>query len=60
LEWRCRIEFLGDGTVDVEVFKSDGTIYDASALQAMLATHSDIAADETPSAAAALAGSKSA
>ena len=40
---RWEVEFLQDGTVDVEVFKSDGDFRDATALGPMLAKH--VAAD---------------
>jgi hypothetical protein len=42
---RWEVEFLGDGSVDVEVFRSDGEIRDGSALVAMLRQFSD--ADES-------------
>jgi hypothetical protein len=42
---RWEVEFLNDGTVDVEVFKSDGTIADVAALLPMLAKHGDPDAD---------------
>jgi hypothetical protein len=38
---RWEIEFLEDGSVEVEVFRSDGRIHDASALGDLLARHSD-------------------
>ncbi len=38
---RWEIEFMEDGTVEAEVFKSDGSIRDASAIQELLAKHSD-------------------
>ena len=37
---RWEIEFMKDGTVEAEVFKSDGSIRDASAIQELLARHS--------------------
>ena len=33
---RWEIDYLDDGTIDVEVFRSDGTIHDESALQHLL------------------------
>ena len=42
---RWEVEFLDDGGVDVEVFKSDGQILDAAALGPMLAKHADMHAD---------------
>ena len=38
---RWEVEFLQDGGVDVEVFRSDGQVLDATALGPMLAKHSD-------------------
>jgi hypothetical protein len=38
---RWEIEFFENGSVEVEIFKSDGTIHDASALAELLAKHSD-------------------
>jgi hypothetical protein len=38
---RWEVEFLEDGTVEVEVFTSDGTIRDASALSTLLEKHED-------------------
>jgi len=38
---RWEVEFFEDGIVEVEVFKSDGTIHDALALSQLLAEHSD-------------------
>jgi hypothetical protein len=37
---RWEIEFFEDGTVEAEVFRSDGAIRDASALEELLAKHS--------------------
>jgi hypothetical protein len=37
---RWEIEFIGDGTVEVERFKSDGTIDDESALESLFARFS--------------------
>jgi hypothetical protein len=37
---RWEVEFLEDGTVEVEVFRSDGSIFDSSALADLLAKHS--------------------
>jgi len=38
---RWEVEFFEDGSVEVEVFRSDGTIRDASALTDLLAKHTD-------------------
>ena len=38
---RWEIEFLDDGTVEAEVFRSDGAIFDASSLHALLRRHDD-------------------
>jgi len=38
---RWEIEFLEDGSVEVEVFRSDGQILDAAALASLLGKHSD-------------------
>lgn len=38
---RWEVEFLEDGTVEVEIFKSDGQIHDSTMLQQLLARHSD-------------------
>ena len=38
---RWEVEFLDDGAVDMEVFRSDGTIQDASALAELIARHAD-------------------
>jgi hypothetical protein len=37
---RWEVEFLEDGTVEVEVFRSDGTILDATSLAELLEKHS--------------------
>ena len=37
---RWEVEFMEDGSVEVEVFLSDGTIRDASALADLVAKHS--------------------
>ena len=37
---RWEVEFMEDGSVEVEVFLSDGTIRDASALAELVAKHS--------------------
>lgn len=37
---RWEVEFLEDGTVEAEVFRSDGTIRDSSSLGELLAKHS--------------------
>ncbi|HEY2589810.1 MAG TPA: hypothetical protein VGI81_28965 [Tepidisphaeraceae bacterium] len=39
---RWEVEFLDDGSVEAEVFRSDGTIHDSSALDGLLRRHSDI------------------
>jgi hypothetical protein len=44
---RWEVEFLEDGDIDVEVFRSGGHIDDESALQDLFARHSDA---DTPSA----------
>ena len=36
---RWEIEFLDDGSVEAEVFRSDGTIYDVSVLDHLLDKH---------------------
>ena len=36
---RWEVEFLDDGSVEVEVFRSDGTIHDSSRLSALLERH---------------------
>lgn len=38
---RWEIDFLEDGSVEVEVFRSDGTIHDDSALDHLFAAYSD-------------------
>jgi len=38
---RWEVEFLDDGTVEAEVFRSDGTIHDSSALDDLIRKHSD-------------------
>ena len=38
---RWEIEFLDDGTVEAEVFRSDGVIVDASFLDSLIAKYSD-------------------
>jgi hypothetical protein len=38
---RWEIDVLGDGRVDIEVFKSDGTLYDESMLENMIKDYSD-------------------
>lgn len=37
---RWEVEFLEDGTVEAEVFRSDGTIHDASVLAGLIDRHS--------------------
>jgi hypothetical protein len=39
---RWEVEFLDDGSVEAERFASDGTIYDASALDEILRKNSDV------------------
>ena len=36
---RWEVEFMDDGGVEVEVFRSDGTVHDASFLSELLAKH---------------------
>ena len=50
---RWEVEFLEDGSVEVERFISNGDIYEAEALDALLATYSDV--DEEEEATVALA-----
>ena len=38
---RWEIEFMSDGTVEVERFVSDGTIEDASAIEVLFSNFSD-------------------
>ena len=38
---RWEVEFLDDGSVEAEVFRSDGTIHGSSALEDLLRRHSD-------------------
>lgn len=38
---RWEVEFLDDGSVEAEVFRSDGTIHNDSALDDLLRRHSD-------------------
>ena len=38
---RWEIEFLDDGSVEAEVFRSDGTIHDSAALDKLVAEHID-------------------
>jgi hypothetical protein len=38
---RWEVEFLDDGTVEAEVFRSDGTIYDADSLDDLIAHHAN-------------------
>jgi hypothetical protein len=37
---RWEVEFMKNGAVELEVFKSDGTILDAAALDELIARHS--------------------
>lgn len=39
---RWEVEFLDDGSVEAEVFRSDGAIHDASMLNDLIRRHSDI------------------
>jgi hypothetical protein len=36
---RWEIEFLDDGSVEAEVFRSDGTIHDSAALDSLITEH---------------------
>ena len=38
---RWEVEFLEDGSVEAERFRSDGTIHDATALDGLIARHAD-------------------
>lgn len=38
---RWEVEFLDDGAVEAEVFRSDGTIHDSSALDELIQRHRD-------------------
>jgi hypothetical protein len=38
---RWEVEFLDDGSVEAEVFKSDGTIHDVSVLTRIVEKHGD-------------------
>jgi hypothetical protein len=38
---RWEVEFLDDGDVDVEIFRSDGTIHDSAMLAGLVAKYSD-------------------
>jgi hypothetical protein len=38
---RWEVDFLDDGSVEVEIFKSDGTIHDASSLTDLIEKHGD-------------------
>jgi len=40
---RWEVEFLKDGTVEVEIFRSDGEIHDVLMLQKLVKKHSDTA-----------------
>ncbi len=44
---RWEVEFLDDGTVEAEAFRSDGSIHDASILERIIRSHSDEPADST-------------
>jgi len=39
---RWEVEFLDDGSVEAEVFRSDGAIHDSSMLDDLIRRHSDI------------------
>jgi hypothetical protein len=39
---RWEVDFLDDGSVEAEVFRSDGTIHDSSTLDDLLRRHSDV------------------
>jgi hypothetical protein len=38
---RWEVEFLDDGTVEAEVFRSDGTIHDGTSLDDLIRKHAD-------------------
>ena len=38
---RWEVEFLDDGTVEAEVFRSDGAIHNSSPLDELIRKHSD-------------------
>jgi len=38
---RWEVEFLKDGSVEVEIFRSDGQIHDVAMLQQLIEKHSD-------------------
>jgi hypothetical protein len=42
---RWEVEFLSDGSVEVEVFRSDGRLFDESALAELISLHSDADAE---------------
>ena len=42
---RWEVEFLSDGTVDVEVFRSNGDIHDERMIDTLIALHSSSAPD---------------
>jgi hypothetical protein len=44
---RWEVEFLNDGSVEVEIFRSDGQIFDESFLKKLIADHSDVKEAET-------------
>src|SRR5436853_5468500 len=46
---RWEVEFLEDGTVEVEVFRSDGTINDGASLDDLIRRHSDDLSYSEPS-----------
>jgi hypothetical protein len=37
---RWEVEFMEDGSVEIEIFKSDGTIHDSALLEELIAKHS--------------------
>lgn len=38
---RWEVEFLDDGTVEAEIFRSDGTIHDSTAVDQPIRNHAD-------------------
>lgn len=43
---RWEVEFLNDGSVEVEVFRSDGQIFDESFLKRLISEHSDASSNQ--------------
>ena len=39
---RWEVDFLTDGTVDIEVFRSDGTLYDGTKLEELFQRFADL------------------